>query len=144
MLSGSYTNIIELTLGALPLKYTDFRLSHSPNAPSEILVTLLGIVTLVRLQQSANAPPNHPHLFFPMLVTLLGIVTLVRPMQLSNAPSPMLVTLLGIVTLVRLVHEENAPLPTLATGKPSRVSGMVTTPIKPVYLVMVIVPLLVV
>ena len=33
-----------------------------------------------------------------MLVTLLGIVTLVRPVQPSNAPSPMLVTLLPIVT----------------------------------------------
>ena len=39
-----------------------------------------------------------------MLVTLLGIVTLVRLVQLSNAESPMLVTLLGIVTLVRLVQ----------------------------------------
>ena len=39
-----------------------------------------------------------------MLVTLLGIVTLVRLVQPENAPSPMLVTLLGIVTLVRLVQ----------------------------------------
>ena len=36
-----------------------------------------------------------------MLVTLLGIVTLVRPLQSENALSPMLVTLLPIVTLVR-------------------------------------------
>ena len=43
-----------------------------------MLVTLLGIVTLVRLEQSANASS-------PMLVTLLGIVTLVRLVQLSNA-----------------------------------------------------------
>ena len=43
-----------------------------------------------------------------MLVTLLGIVTLVRLVQSENAPSPMLVTLLGIVTLVRLVQPENA------------------------------------
>ena len=34
-----------------------------------------------------------------MLVTLLGIVTLVRLVQPENAPSPMLVTLLGIVKL---------------------------------------------
>ena len=60
-----------------------------------MLVTLLGIVTLVRLVQSSNAHP-------PMLVTLLGMVTLVRLEQLANAPSPMLVTLLGIVTLVKL------------------------------------------
>jgi hypothetical protein len=36
-----------------------------------------------------------------MLVTLLGIVRLVRPVQNRNASLPMLVTLLGIVTLVR-------------------------------------------
>ena len=39
-----------------------------------------------------------------MLVTLLGIVTLVRLAQLQNAQFPMLVTLSGIVTLVRLVQ----------------------------------------
>ena len=45
-----------------------------------------------------------------MLVTLLGIVTLVRLVQPSNAASPMLVTLLGIVTLVRLVqHRTHSP-----------------------------------
>ena len=43
-----------------------------------------------------------------MLVTLLGIVTLVRLVQPENASFPMLVTLLGIVTLVRLVQPENA------------------------------------
>jgi hypothetical protein len=37
-----------------------------------------------------------------MLVTPLGIVTLVRLVQLLNALLPMLVTLLGIVRLVRL------------------------------------------
>jgi hypothetical protein len=35
-----------------------------------------------------------------MLVTLLGIVTVVRPVQYKNALLPMLVTLLPIVTLV--------------------------------------------
>ena len=35
-----------------------------------------------------------------MLVTLLGIVTLVSPLHLSNAEAPMFVTLLGIVTLL--------------------------------------------
>jgi hypothetical protein len=43
-----------------------------------------------------------------MLVTLLGIVTLVRPVQPENAYAAMLVTLLGIVTLVRPVQPENA------------------------------------
>jgi hypothetical protein len=37
-----------------------------------------------------------------MLVTLLGIMTLVRRVQKEKACSPMLVTLAGIVTLVRL------------------------------------------
>ena len=37
-----------------------------------------------------------------MLMTLLGIVTLVRLQQLMNAPFSMLVTLSGIVTLLRL------------------------------------------
>jgi hypothetical protein len=39
-----------------------------------MVVTLSGIVTLVRLLQLLKAP-------FPMLVTLSGIVTLVRPLQ---------------------------------------------------------------
>ena len=43
-----------------------------------------------------------------MLVTLLGIVTLVSPSQLENAEAPILVTLLGIVTLVRELQLENA------------------------------------
>ena len=43
-----------------------------------------------------------------MLVTLLGIVTLVRPVQLANIPFSMLVTLLGIETLVRFVQPSNA------------------------------------
>ena len=58
-------------------------------------MTLLGIITLVRLVQNWNAQS-------PMLMTLLGIVTLVRRMQAEKANPPMLVTLLGIVTLVRL------------------------------------------
>ena len=43
-----------------------------------------------------------------MLVTLSGIVTLVKPLQLRNAYSPMFVTLFGIVTLVNLPQPENA------------------------------------
>jgi hypothetical protein len=39
-----------------------------------------------------------------MVVTLLGIVTLVRLLHPLNARQPMLVTLLGIVTLVRLMQ----------------------------------------
>ena len=36
-----------------------------------------------------------------MLVTLSGIVTLVKPLQPENAEDPMLVTLSGLVTLVK-------------------------------------------
>ena len=43
-----------------------------------------------------------------MLVTLFGIVTLVKLVQFSNASSPMLVTLFEIVTLVKLVQFSNA------------------------------------
>ena len=64
-----------------------------------MLVTLLGIVTLVRPLQPENA-------WFSMLVTLLGIVTLVMPLQPENACFSMLVTLLGIVTLVRPLQLE--------------------------------------
>ena len=39
-----------------------------------------------------------------MLVTLFGMVILVRPAQQENAFSPMFVTLSGIVTLVRPVQ----------------------------------------
>ena len=39
-----------------------------------------------------------------MLVTLSGMVTLVRLLQPENAPIPMPVTLSGMVTLVRLLH----------------------------------------
>ena len=59
-----------------------------------MLVTLLGIVTLVRPEQLQNAQT-------PMLVTPLGIVMLVRPEQSLNALFPMLVTLLDIVILLR-------------------------------------------
>ena len=43
-----------------------------------------------------------------MLVTLSGIVTLVKPLQSLNADSPMLVTLFGIVTLVKPLQSSNA------------------------------------
>jgi hypothetical protein len=56
-----------------------------------MLITLSGIVMLVRPLQPQNAHP-------PMLVTLSGIVTLVNPLQKENAQDPMFVTLLGIFT----------------------------------------------
>ena len=39
-----------------------------------------------------------------MLVTLFGMVMLVRLLQLKNAYSPIHITLLGMFTLVRLLH----------------------------------------
>jgi len=45
---------------------------------------------------------------FPMLVTLSGMVTLVRPVQSEKASCPMLVTLFPMVTLVRLVQLSKA------------------------------------
>ena len=50
-----------------------------------------------------------------MLVTLPGIVMLVKLPQLSNAAAPMLVTLFGIVMLVKLLQLSNALFPMLVT-----------------------------
>ena len=50
-----------------------------------------------------------------MLVTLLGMVTLVSPEQYSKAETPMLVTLFGIEILAALEQESNASLPMLLT-----------------------------
>ena len=60
-------------------------------APSPMLVTVLGIVTEVKLLQLSKAK-------LPMLVTLLPIVTEVKLRQLLKASCPMLVTLLPITT----------------------------------------------
>ena len=40
----------------------------------------------------------------PILITLSGIVTLVKLLQRPNAPSPIFVTPLGIVILAKLVQ----------------------------------------
>jgi hypothetical protein len=61
-----------------------------------------------------------------MLVTLFGIVTLVRPLQSRNASYPMLVTEVGIVTLVNPLQSRKADSPMLVTGLPPSVEGMVT------------------
>ena len=66
-----------------------------------MLVTLPGIVTLVKPVQLSNAP-------FPILFTLFGIVTLVKPSQLEKASSPISVTLSGIVMPVNPLHQFNA------------------------------------
>jgi hypothetical protein len=50
------------------------RFEHPLNAEFPILVTLLGMVMLVRLVHVSNT-------LVPILVTLLGMVILVRPWQ---------------------------------------------------------------
>lgn len=63
-----------------------------------------------------------------MLVTLLGIVTLVRAAQSKKALVPMLVTLAPMMTLVRRVLPWNAWFVMLVTGKPFVTLGIVTFP----------------
>src|SRR5947208_1487939 len=103
------------------------------NAPLSMLVVLFGIVRLVSLRQLAKA-------LIPMLVTLLGMLTLVRPVQLKNERSPIFVILLGMATLVIAAFVKNAWPPILVTGRPLMVSGMVTAPPEPLYPVIVIAP----
>ena len=92
-----------------------------------MLVTLLGIVMLVRLAQPQKA-------LSPMLVTLLGMVMLVRFLQPRKALDPMLVTLSGSVMLVRLLGMlrkrvlKKAISPIVVTGLPFMVSGMTSSP----------------
>ena len=78
------------------------------NAFSPMLVTLSGIVMLVKLLQLANA-------YAPMLVTLSGIVMLVKLLQPLKVELPILVTLSGIVMLVKLLQLAKAELPMLVT-----------------------------
>ena len=87
-----------------------------------MLVTLPGIVTLVRPLQPANAD-------LPMLVTPFGIVTLVSPRQPENAQSPMIVTLSGIVTLVSPLQFSNTPAPMHVTVLSPNMEGMVMSPV---------------
>ena len=90
-----------------------------------MLVTLDGIVTLVRPLQSQKAWPL-------MYVTLDGIVTLVRPLQPSKADTPISVTLDGIVTLFRLLQPSKAEPPISVTSDgteyaPERPAGNATS-----------------
>jgi hypothetical protein len=100
-------------------------------------LTLLGMVTLANLEHREKA-------FSPISVTLSGRAMLVRLAQPENAPTPMHLTPSGMVTLVRLVQYLKAEDPMLATGRPLTAMGIVTAPTAPLYLVIVIVPLLVV
>ena len=55
-------------------QYMSLRAEHHENAQSPMVVTLLGMVTEVRLKQLLNAKRS-------MLVTLLGMETEVRNLQ---------------------------------------------------------------
>ena len=54
------------------------------NAEDPILVTLFGIIILVKLSQDSNAE-------YPILVTLFGISIFVKLVQDSNAEDPILI-----------------------------------------------------
>ena len=90
-----------------------------------MVVTLIGIVTEVKPEQSSKAEQS-------MVVTLFGIVTEVMPVQPENAEPPMEVTLLGIVTEVMPMQPENAELDILTV--PSLRVIEVPSGISPLYL----------
>ena len=85
--------------GAFPKKVIRLRLMQPEKAILPILVTLLGIVTLVKLLHPESA-------LRPILTTPLGIFTLIKRLHNKNAPPPMVVTPAPIVTLVRLLQPE--------------------------------------
>ena len=80
------------------------RLGHWTKAFLPMLVTELGIVTLLRLEQELKA-------FSPMLVTESGIMTLMRLEQLEKAKSPMRVTFEGTTSSRVWLHGRHATWP---------------------------------
>jgi len=118
---------------------TSSKFEQEEKAKVPMLVKLPGNVILVRLKHEENAR-------LPMLVTPSGIATLVRFEHEENARSPMVMTPPGMVTFVRLVRLANAEAPMLVTGRALDaegkmavgmiVAGMVTSPLVPVYKVM--------
>ena len=78
------------------------------NASTEILVTLPGMVTLLRPEQYWKAPPL-------MSVIPLSIVNTLSVVQLKKAHSPILLTLPGITTLLKYEQPLNASVPILST-----------------------------
>jgi hypothetical protein len=68
-----------------------------------------------------------------MLVTLLGMVMLIRPVQERNALAPILVTLEGMVTPVTevlgLPKIGGQVFPTFFTSYPPKTLGIVTAPV---------------
>ena len=138
------------------------RFSHPSNAPRSMLVTLFGMVTFARFEQSlkvstpihvipsesvalvnsrqcSNGPQplelvKSSFVSAPIRFTPPGTVTLVN-LLLKNAPAPINVTLLGIEILVRLLQYENAPFPIEVT-----LSGIETS-VKPIHKVNALAPI---
>ena len=73
-----------------------------------MLVTLFGIVILIKLEQLKKS-------WLFKIVMLLGKVTVTKYAQNWNAPKPILVTLFGIDTLIKLLQLLNAFEPMLIT-----------------------------
>jgi hypothetical protein len=144
------TPLSELYVALPESTFIAVRLVQALKALDQMLVTLLGMVTLARLAQlqKVSAPMvvtlfgmvmlvrlvQSPKAYLLMLVTLFGMVTLVRLAQKAKALSPMLVTPYGMVTLVRLVQSQKAFLPMPVTGRPCMRSGILTAVFEPVYL----------
>src|SRR4051794_36168920 len=81
------------------------KLEHRQNAELPMLVTVAGIIMLVRLPQEANALSG-------IFLRLFGSSTWTTPL-LSNASSSMVVTPLGITILFKWAHDANADVPIL-------------------------------
>ena len=112
---------VDFKVGLLDSTERDIRLVQPTKAPPPNLVTLSGIVMLVKEVQKAKAQP-------PMLVMLFGIVMLVKEVQPAKAPAPMLVTLFGIVMLVKEEQYSKVQSPMLVTGISSNFDGIVSRP----------------
>ena len=94
-------------MGALPVKKTLERAKQIWNAEPPRLVTLPGIVTLVKCSwTAANA-------LVPILVTLVPMVRFVMLKQLAKALLEIVMTLLGIVMFLISLQLSNVKLPIL-------------------------------
>ena len=104
------------------------------------LVTLFGIVTVVRLLQLKNAslpilfrPSGSsisassrqlPNELFPIVSRFFGSLTVLSPKHSLNALSPIAVTASGIVTDVSVLFPLNTSFPTAVTVLPSITLGI--------------------
>ncbi len=107
--------------------FIDEMLLHALKAPQQMVLTLPGIWTEIRLEQPLNAPlpmhvipsgmwmeviasqPEKVQSF--ILSTLLGIIIEDSPSQPAKALSPIFVMLSGMLIEVRLKQRQKAPFP---------------------------------